>query len=54
MKPLKTLQAGSKNEDVQRPLPGFTVEVESERPGWRKFHETTLDGRLRIKYVKNA
>jgi len=42
----------SKDEPIQLPLRGFKVEVESPLEGWQKFHETTLDGRLRIHMVK--
>jgi len=44
----------SQSKAVQKPLPGFAMEVESERPGWRKYHITKLDGRFQVKYVKNG
>lgn len=41
----------SKDEPVQLPLPGFKMEVKSPVEGWRKIHEMTIDGRLRIHMI---
>lgn len=48
MKKSESSQNTLKNEQLQTPLPGFKVEVESHNPNWRKFVENTLKGRVRI------
>jgi len=41
-----------KNDQLQLPLRGFKVEVESPNPNFRKYIEHTLDGRIRMHMVK--
>jgi hypothetical protein len=36
----------------QWPLPGFKVEMESPKEGWRKYHVTTIKGRPQVHMVK--
>jgi hypothetical protein len=50
----QTSQNISKNEVVQLPLPGFKMEVVSDKANWRKFIEMTPTGRIRIHLVKNS
>jgi len=44
----------STSDPVQLPLPGFTVEVKSHSPKWRKFVKNMGDGRVAIKLTKNS
>ena len=52
MERLKSSSNTSPKKEVQLPLPGFMVEVESDKPGWRRYVETMLDGRQRYKSIK--
>jgi hypothetical protein len=54
MKNLPSSSNTLKAVEIQMPLPGFRVEVESPHDGWQKFHETTPSGRLRIVMVKKG
>lgn len=52
MSSLKNSNDISTKQPMQRPLPGFRMALESDKPGWTKFVETTLKGYTRVGYTK--